>query len=405
MGNGLATGVRITDSLPSEVTLQNAIANGVTITQTGTATEVVWLVDNLSQNQVGTITVIVQVNTIFDGPTPFINTALIGSNVTDSDTSDNQAEATVIGILGTDLAISIVSSRPINSPTIDYDVTVRNLGPSDGSGAIVQDFIPGNVSSFSWTCQAFNGAVCNTASGGGGINQIIPVFPANSYVVYSIVANLINQDLGVINIATVIPPTDVTDPYLPNNQFIHNSNSRAIYMPIIFKNYVPIQGPDLVITSLTATTDTVTLIIKNVGQLPVVDTFWVDVYIDPSPIPTQPNQEWWKLADQGLVWGIAIPLGVGETLQLTTGDAYYQPSVSVFTAPLTINTPVYAQVDSVNTGVSHGHVLEFHEIVGWEYNNIASTLSTLKSMDSVEPMFINKNQPLFYKEFPPRQVP
>jgi hypothetical protein len=50
---------------------------------------------------------------------------------------------------------------------------------------------------------------------------------------------------------------------------------------------------------------------------------------------------------------------------------------------MTPGTPVYAQVDSVNSDTTYGGVLETHEILlGQPYNNI--TLSQLSTADTVQ---------------------
>jgi hypothetical protein len=121
------------------------------------------------------------------------------------------------------------------------------------------------------------------------------------------------------------------------------------------------------------------VVIKNQGNSPVVDAFWVDVYLNPTTPPTQVNQHWQDLGTAGLVWGIqgaALPLDPGETLTLTIGDAYYYAAGSNFGQPLPVGSPVYVQVDSVNQLTDFGGVLEDHEITGGPYNNISQTVST-----------------------------
>jgi len=143
-----------------------------------------------------------------------------------------------------------------------------------------------------------------------------------------------------------------------------------VYLPIVARNYGP---PDLIVQQLFVTRNSITVVIKNQGNGPVVDEFWVDVYINPNPVPTHVNQVWWHLGGQGLVWGIkqpALPLQPGATMTLTIGDAHYDPAQSDFSGTLPVGTPVYAQVDAVNTQTSYGGVLEGHEMTGGAYNNI-----------------------------------
>ncbi|MBI4789211.1 MAG: hypothetical protein HY782_19435, partial [Chloroflexi bacterium] len=139
-------------------------------------------------------------------------------------------------------------------------------------------------------------------------------------------------------------------------------------------------APDLIVQSIAANATTLQIVVKNQGNAPVVDEFWVDVYINPNPAPTKANQTWQMLASQGLVWGVtssALPLIPGGTLTLSVGDAYYWPSLSNVAATLAAGTVVYAQVDSANADTNYGAVLENHERSGGAYNNITGgTLTT-----------------------------
>jgi len=119
------------------------------------------------------------------------------------------------------------------------------------------------------------------------------------------------------------------------------------------------------------------VVIKNQGATAVMpgNDFWVDVYIDPDPVPTAVNQIWEDLADEGLAWGVTLPPGApfdpGRSLTLSVGDGYYRPDESNFSGFLPPGIPIYAQVDSVNRDTSYGGVLEDHEITGGVYNNIS----------------------------------
>jgi VCBS repeat-containing protein len=150
-----------------------------------------------------------------------------------------------------------------------------------------------------------------------------------------------------------------------------------VYLPFTARSYV--SAPDLVVERIIATSDSIQLVIKNQGHVPVANEFWIDVYIDPDPIPTAVNQVWPYLCDEGLVWGItadALPLLPGDAITLTIGDVFYVPEYSSVSWPLATDTPVYAQVDSADITTTYGAVLETHEIAGETYNNISSTLST-----------------------------
>jgi hypothetical protein len=150
-----------------------------------------------------------------------------------------------------------------------------------------------------------------------------------------------------------------------------------VYMPLVAHDYV--HAPDLVVESLVASSDGVTVTIKNEGPAAVTDEFWVDVYIDPSPAPTDVNQVWEMLCDEGLVWGVtadALPLNPGDTLVLTVGGDYYRGDLSNFGGTLPPGTQIYAQVDSAHTGTSYGGVWEIHDTTGAPHNNIEGPVSS-----------------------------
>lgn len=142
-----------------------------------------------------------------------------------------------------------------------------------------------------------------------------------------------------------------------------------VYLPLILRE--EFRAPDLVVHSITATTDMIQVVIGNQGNAPAVTDFWVDVYIAPDPVPTVAIQTWLHIADMGLVWEVLDVLEPGDTLTLTS-VSYLEP-YSYIVWPLAEGTPIYAQVDSWNGKEDYGAVLEDHEIRGEAYNNINHT--------------------------------
>jgi uncharacterized repeat protein (TIGR01451 family) len=145
-----------------------------------------------------------------------------------------------------------------------------------------------------------------------------------------------------------------------------------IYMPIVMRQYVA--APDLIVKRIIASPNNVQIVIQNIGDLPVLNEFWVDVYISPTVAPSHVNQTWPMFGTQGLVWGVTntafSKLQVGDVLTLTMADDYFMSDLSHVTWPLAIGTPIYAQVDSADASTTYGAVLENHEISGAPYNNI-----------------------------------
>ena len=133
--------------------------------------------------------------------------------------------------------------------------------------------------------------------------------------------------------------------------------TRYSYLPHIARGYA--FAPDLVVTRMNASANSVTVEIENRGNAAVEDAFWVDVYFDPAQPPGL-NQPWTVLADHGAVWGVTAEIEPGERLTLTTADQYFAPEYSS-QPPFPVGTDVYAFVDSVDFSTTHGAVWESNE--------------------------------------------
>ena len=107
-----------------------------------------------------------------------------------------------------------------------------------------------------------------------------------------------------------------------------------------------------------ASSSQIIVTLRNDGNQAINDTFWVDVYFNPSQTPTV-NRPWDTIAPAGAVWGVTKSLAQGETLVLTSGGAYYDASGSSLTFP--VGAQVYVYVDSVNHNTDYGNVQERNE--------------------------------------------
>lgn len=138
--------------------------------------------------------------------------------------------------------------------------------------------------------------------------------------------------------------------------FLNGETLHKVYLPQIVVNW----GPDLVVESLSAGGDQVTVTIRNLGPATVLDKFQVDVYINLTSPPAI-NQIWSDLTTEGLRWAVTKPLQPGEKLTLTIDDPYYLPFQSTFN-PLTPGTPIYVQIDSYNQQLTqYGAIMEIRE--------------------------------------------
>jgi hypothetical protein len=61
-----------------------------------------------------------------------------------------------------------------------------------------------------------------------------------------------------------------------------------------------------VVERIVAEANQVQVVIKNQGDATVqpAGEFWVDLYINPNPVPTSVNRTWPYVAGQGAAWGI-----------------------------------------------------------------------------------------------------
>jgi len=160
----------------------------------------------------------------------------------------------------------------------------------------------------------------------------------------------------------------------------------AVYLPLVARGWLV--GADLVVESVAATGSGITLLLRNVGDGPVTEEFWVDVYLDPDPPPTAVNQPWTDLCVEGLVWGVvspALPLMPGESVVLTVGDGYFWPSHSYVAWPIEEGTAVYAQADAYNRATTYGAVQEVHEVTGASYNNILGPVYAIPGVAGEQP--------------------
>lgn len=134
------------------------------------------------------------------------------------------------------------------------------------------------------------------------------------------------------------------------------STTSSIYLPIVLKNYSDI---DLVIDSVSAAGSSVSVTVRNAGGADISQSFWVQVYFDPSPAPPTLNQSWQAIAPAGAIWNVTGTLAAGASLTLTRDGTYYQSDLSSPTFPAAAQ--VYAYADAINHNTTYGSVLETNE--------------------------------------------
>ncbi|KPL81284.1 right-handed parallel beta-helix repeat-containing protein [Herpetosiphon geysericola] len=139
------------------------------------------------------------------------------------------------------------------------------------------------------------------------------------------------------------------------------------FLPLVIRNCYP----DLVVSSITVEQQ-LEVIVTNQGNCAVNEAFWVDLYLAPNPAPSHVNQQWWDVAQQGIVWGVTQSLEPGQSISLQPYDQYYSTSRSAWSNRIAAQTKIYVQADAYNAATNYGAVLEVHEALNGEYNNLLS---------------------------------
>jgi uncharacterized repeat protein (TIGR01451 family) len=172
-GPSPATGVTVTDTLPSQVSFVSA-SSGCT----DTAGTVVCNVGNLEVGASSTITITVSSTT----PGTATNTATIEGNEPDPNTANNTASATNIWCACAPSAdLSITKTAPATATTsspLTYTIVATDNGPGPATGVTVTDTLPAGVSfvSASSGCTDIGGTVvCNVGNLGFGASATITI--------------------------------------------------------------------------------------------------------------------------------------------------------------------------------------------------------------------------------------
>jgi subtilisin-like proprotein convertase family protein len=292
------------------------------------------------------------------------------------------------------------------SPALSFDVIVDNVPPvltvTHVAATVVQtstaEVLAGTVSdggplgAIYVAVESPSGDIelaPTTWSEGAWAFDMSAVFPG-SYRLWATAVDLAGNEV------TVGPfEVEVTMPWLQEDH--------EIYLPMIFKDHV--SAPDLIVESLEVSDAAVRIVVKNIGTAAVTDAFWVDLYVNPDPLPSGVNQIWPDFAAEGLVWGVTSPVGIGEVVTLTQYAAFYWGDYSDVAWPLADGTPVYVQVDSAHAETDYGGVLEVHELTGGTYNNIASTVAVAGSLTANDADLPSPSVPLdehLIERLPPR---
>ncbi len=164
-------------------------------------------------------------------------------------------------------------------------------------------------------------------------------------------------------------------------------NPPRIFLPIVMRNFPP--PPDLRVSSLTVEPVnpavgqpvTVTIVVQNVGE-GTAGPFWVDLYDNPDPLPTQANQPFDHLCSgapedcYGIAWYVSAGLNPGQSVTLSSLGGYmpdHSRWVGYFADSGTHD--LYAFADSWNDPVWYGAVFEQNEGLDNRYGPVSVTVA------------------------------
>jgi uncharacterized repeat protein (TIGR01451 family) len=242
-GPSTSIGARVQDTLPaalSAFTWTCSAAAGATCgAANGTGN-----IDSLVNIPVGGLVTFTITGTVPPNTTgPLANSATVAppAGTPDLTSVNNTASTTTPAAPQADLAVTKTSSPNPYVPgaALAYTIAVRNNGPSDVTGASLQDTLPAALSSFAWTCATAGGGSCGSVSGTGNINALVnlPVGAVATFTVSGIAPSSLSGTLT--NSATATPPAGTTDPTPGNNTATDNSTSSSQADLVISKSSTP----------------------------------------------------------------------------------------------------------------------------------------------------------------------
>jgi uncharacterized repeat protein (TIGR01451 family)/gliding motility-associated-like protein len=140
-GPSMASNVTVTDVLPAGVTLIS------TVPSAGTWSAPVWTVGNLYPGTTETLIITVDTDPSLADGTVITNTAIISSQTTDPDPSNNSSSVDFTIVAGADLEVIKTSSHNpvIAGDTLIYTITVINHGTGNAQNVTVTDILPAGL--------------------------------------------------------------------------------------------------------------------------------------------------------------------------------------------------------------------------------------------------------------------
>ncbi|GHB67270.1 beta strand repeat-containing protein [Persicitalea jodogahamensis] len=371
-GPGIATGVEVTDQLPSGYTFVSD--DGATASTYNEITGL-WTIGTILAGNSATLAITAQVN-----PTGvYLNYAQVSaSNDLDIDSSpgngpqtpdeDDDDQVTTVPVPVADLAITKTDGSATYTPglPVTYTIVVSNAGPSDVTGATVADAIPASLTGVAWT-SATAGTASVVSGGSGTGNNLsasvsIPAGAANT-VTFTVTGTVSAATTGnLVNTATVAVPNGVIDPTPANNSATDTDTQNSVADLAITKTdgsatYTP--GLPL----------TYTIVVSNAGPSNVIGATVADA------IPASLTGVTWTSATAGTASVVSGGSGTGNALSAAVSIPAGAANTVTFTVTGTVSAATTGNLVNTATVTAPAGVTDNNQA-----NNSATDTDTQNSV-------------------------
>jgi uncharacterized repeat protein (TIGR01451 family) len=215
----------LTEALPTNATFNSAFSDPRWDTEGGGMFTLT--IGNLPVGASGTVFFAVNVNDPLPaGVTEISNTVSIadgGDSGPDLNPNDNTDTDTTPIVIQPEAALQITKTdnETIITPgsPVTYTIMVTNAGQNDVTGATFTDNVPTSLTGVTFSSVVSGGATTTVPSGtGNDISASLDV-PVGGTVVYTVTGTLDPKAAAgtLTNVASVVPPADITDPNTSNN--------------------------------------------------------------------------------------------------------------------------------------------------------------------------------------------
>jgi uncharacterized repeat protein (TIGR01451 family) len=233
-GTLTATGVVVTDLLPSEVLTPTADST-LTITATG-PTSYTWNVEPLVAGASGVITISGWIDPGLGSDFSFVNTATISAP--DDDTPGNNTSSVTVGP-NVGITKHVIGSGFEPGDTVTFTLTIDNSGNTAASQVTVVDDLPGEV-----LTPTFDSTLTITPTGAFSYTWTVEplgVGESGMITIYGRIDASLEGSTSFVNTATISNPGDNTTSNNTSSVTVNVAASgNKIYLPVVMRRWPPI---------------------------------------------------------------------------------------------------------------------------------------------------------------------